>query len=60
MVSEGSIFLIAMLLIYIFNTHLCISRWYAKRFLQPDIVAPYDYIFIWDEDLGVEHFDAEE
>ncbi|KAL0364226.1 UNVERIFIED_CONTAM: hypothetical protein Sangu_0520200 [Sesamum angustifolium] len=34
--------------------------WYAKRFLHPDIVAPYDYIFIWDEDLGVEHFDAEE
>ncbi|KAF3773299.1 hypothetical protein EJ110_NYTH55686, partial [Nymphaea thermarum] len=21
--------------------------------------AAYDYIFIWDEDLGVEHFDAE-
>lgn len=34
--------------------------WYAKRFLHPDIVAPYEYIFIWDEDLGVEHFDAEE
>uniref|UniRef100_A0A5B6ZN63 Lysine ketoglutarate reductase trans-splicing protein n=1 Tax=Davidia involucrata TaxID=16924 RepID=A0A5B6ZN63_DAVIN len=34
--------------------------WYAKRFLHPDIVAQYDYIFIWDEDLGVEHFDAEE
>uniref|UniRef100_A0A5B6ZI70 Lysine ketoglutarate reductase trans-splicing protein n=2 Tax=Davidia involucrata TaxID=16924 RepID=A0A5B6ZI70_DAVIN len=34
--------------------------WYAKRFLHPDIVAPYDYIFIWDEDLGVEHFDVEE
>ncbi|XP_028778616.1 uncharacterized protein LOC114735118 [Neltuma alba] len=34
--------------------------WFAKRFLHPDIVAPYDYIFIWDEDLGVEHFDAEE
>ncbi|KAG6425440.1 hypothetical protein SASPL_115875 [Salvia splendens] len=34
--------------------------WYAKRFLHPDIVAAYDYIFIWDEDLGVEHFDAEE
>lgn len=33
--------------------------WYAKRFLHPDIVAPYDYIFMWDEDLGVEHFDAE-
>ncbi|KAG7586212.1 hypothetical protein ISN45_Aa02g015350 [Arabidopsis thaliana x Arabidopsis arenosa] len=34
--------------------------WYAKRFLHPDIVARYDYIFIWDEDLGVENFDAEE
>ncbi|KMT07754.1 hypothetical protein BVRB_6g146760 [Beta vulgaris subsp. vulgaris] len=33
--------------------------WYAKRFLHPDIVAAYDYIFIWDEDLGVEHFDSE-
>jgi hypothetical protein len=33
--------------------------WYAKRFLHPDIVAPYDYIFIWDEDLGVDNFDAE-
>lgn len=35
-------------------------RWYAKRFLHPDIVAPYDYIFMWDEDLGVENFNAEE
>ena len=35
-------------------------RWYAKRFLHPDIVAPYDYIFIWDEDLAVDHFNAEE
>ncbi|GFY91451.1 lysine ketoglutarate reductase trans-splicing protein [Actinidia rufa] len=34
--------------------------WYAKRFLHPDIVASYDYIFIWDEDLGVEHFNGEE
>ncbi|KAK4785397.1 hypothetical protein SAY86_002086 [Trapa natans] len=34
--------------------------WYAKRFLHPDIVASYDYIFIWDEDLGVEHFNAEQ
>ncbi|XP_057948782.1 uncharacterized protein LOC131144263 [Malania oleifera] len=33
--------------------------WYAKRFLHPDIVAAYDYIFIWDEDLGVAHFNAE-
>ncbi|CAF2003802.1 hypothetical protein Bca4012_078598 [Brassica carinata] len=34
--------------------------WYAKRFLHPDIIAPYEYIFLWDEDLGVENFDAEE
>ncbi|XP_047316205.1 uncharacterized protein LOC124919883 isoform X2 [Impatiens glandulifera] len=34
--------------------------WYAKRFLHPDIVAAYDYIFIWDEDLGLQHFNAEE
>lgn len=34
--------------------------WYAKRFLHPDVVASYDYIFMWDEDLGVEHFYAEE
>ncbi|CAK9165377.1 unnamed protein product [Ilex paraguariensis] len=30
--------------------------WFAKRFLHPDIVANYDYIFLWDEDLGVENF----
>lgn len=34
--------------------------WYAKRFLHPDVIAPFEYIFIWDEDLGVEHFNAEE
>lgn len=34
--------------------------WYAKRFLHPDVVAPFEYIFIWDEDLGVDHFNAEE
>ncbi len=34
-------------------------RWYAKRFLHPDIMEPYEYIFIWDEDLDVTHFDAE-
>ncbi|KAJ9706930.1 hypothetical protein PVL29_002075 [Vitis rotundifolia] len=34
--------------------------WYAKRFLHPNIVAQYEYIFIWDEDLDVEHFNAEE
>lgn len=33
--------------------------WYAKRFLHPDVVAAYDYVFVWDEDLGLENFDAE-
>ncbi|KAL0920952.1 hypothetical protein M5K25_007972 [Dendrobium thyrsiflorum] len=33
--------------------------WYAKRFLHPDVVAAYDYIFVWDEDLGLKNFDAE-
>ncbi|XP_042492272.1 uncharacterized protein LOC122071878 isoform X2 [Macadamia integrifolia] len=44
--------------------HVSIRRqtkwWYAKRFLHPDIIAPYEYIFLWDEDLGVENFNAEE
>ncbi|KAH6828346.1 GTPase Der [Perilla frutescens var. hirtella] len=30
--------------------------WFAKRFLHPDIVAAYDYIFLWDEDLIVQYF----
>ncbi|KAK6139528.1 hypothetical protein DH2020_026728 [Rehmannia glutinosa] len=30
--------------------------WFAKRFLHPDVVAEYEYIFLWDEDLGVENF----
>ncbi|CAN6181635.1 unnamed protein product [Urochloa humidicola] len=35
--------------------------WYAKRFLHPSVVAPYDYIFLWDEDLDAAHtFDAAE
>ncbi|XAR64885.1 hypothetical protein NMG60_11008772 [Bertholletia excelsa] len=33
--------------------------WFAKRFLHPDIVADYNYIFLWDEDLGVDHFQPE-
>ncbi|PWA96961.1 hypothetical protein CTI12_AA034280 [Artemisia annua] len=43
--------------------HVSVSRqtkwWYAKRFMHPDIVSAYDYIFIWDEDLGVEHFNGD-
>ncbi|KAK9919253.1 hypothetical protein M0R45_027862 [Rubus argutus] len=33
--------------------------WFAKRFLHPDIVAEYSYIFLWDEDLGVENFNPQ-
>ncbi|KAL3626276.1 hypothetical protein CASFOL_029825 [Castilleja foliolosa] len=33
--------------------------WFAKRFLHPDIVAEYNYIFLWDEDLGVENFNPQ-
>ncbi|XLU27509.1 hypothetical protein S245_063575, partial [Arachis hypogaea] len=32
------------------------ARWFAERFLHHDIVYIYDYAFLWDEDLGVEHF----
>ncbi|KAF3434951.1 hypothetical protein FNV43_RR22038 [Rhamnella rubrinervis] len=32
--------------------------WFAKRFLHPDIVCDYAYIFLWDEDLGVENFNV--
>lgn len=30
--------------------------WFAKRFLHPDVIADYAYIFLWDEDLGVQNF----
>ncbi|XP_020584411.1 uncharacterized protein LOC110027362 isoform X1 [Phalaenopsis equestris] len=30
--------------------------WFSKRFLHPDVVAEYDYIFIWDEDVKVDSF----
>ncbi|KMZ60849.1 Lysine ketoglutarate reductase trans-splicing related 1-like [Zostera marina] len=33
--------------------------WFAKRFLHPDIVSEYNYIFLWDEDLNVEHFNPQ-
>ncbi|KAJ0016596.1 hypothetical protein Pint_11418 [Pistacia integerrima] len=35
------------------------ARRQTKWFLHPDVVAAYEYIFIWDEDLGVEHFNEE-
>ncbi|KAI7749434.1 hypothetical protein M8C21_000254 [Ambrosia artemisiifolia] len=45
------------------SIHISVKRqtkwWYAKRFLHPDIVAAYEYIFIWDEDLGVKHFNGD-
>lgn len=33
--------------------------WFAKRFLHPDVVSIYDYVFLWDEDLGVKNFNPE-
>lgn len=45
-----------------FDTALHVSAinqtkwWFAKRFLHPAIVAEYGYIFLWDEDLGIENF----
>lgn len=49
-----------MISIYLFYSIVKIYRWFAKRFLHPDVVAEYEYIFIWDEDLGVDHFNSEE
>ncbi|KAL6645793.1 hypothetical protein ACP70R_017401 [Stipagrostis hirtigluma subsp. patula] len=31
--------------------------WFAKRFLHPDVVADYEYVFLWDEDIEVDAFD---
>uniref|UniRef100_A0A0D9WXY1 Uncharacterized protein n=1 Tax=Leersia perrieri TaxID=77586 RepID=A0A0D9WXY1_9ORYZ len=31
--------------------------WFAKRFLHPDVVAEYDHVFLWDEDVEVDAFD---
>ncbi|KAI9219790.1 hypothetical protein BC828DRAFT_150230 [Blastocladiella britannica] len=28
--------------------------WYAKRFLTPMVVENYDYIFLWDDDVGMD------
>ncbi|XP_024543280.1 uncharacterized protein LOC9661890 [Selaginella moellendorffii] len=33
--------------------------WFAKRFMHPDVVSAYEFIFVWDEDLGVDHFRAD-
>jgi hypothetical protein len=47
-------------LILLFLIGFCLEkgRWYAKRFMHPDIVEQYNYIFLWDEDLGVKNFNA--
>lgn len=31
--------------------------WFGKRFLHPDLVDEYDYVFLWDEDIEVDGFD---
>jgi len=45
--------------IEVFTSYIVLCRWYAKRFLHPDIVAAYEYIFIWDEDLGLDNFNGD-
>lgn len=32
--------------------------WFTKRFLTPNVVSAYDYIFIWDEDVTVNNFNG--
>jgi hypothetical protein len=32
--------------------------WSAKRFLHPDVVGSYKLLFLWDEDIGVQSFNA--
>ena len=50
-------FLLLLLFNFCFiNYLLVLLRWFAKRFLHPDVVSIYDYVFLWDEDLGVDHF----
>ncbi|CAI0438866.1 unnamed protein product [Linum tenue] len=39
------------------SAHNQTKWWFAKRFMHPDIVAEYDYVFLWDEDIGVDTFD---
>ncbi|CAL1352916.1 unnamed protein product [Linum trigynum] len=39
------------------SAHNQTKWWFAKRFMHPDIVAEYDYLFLWDEDIGVDSFD---
>ncbi|CAI0376241.1 unnamed protein product [Linum tenue] len=39
------------------SAHNQTKWWFAKRFMHPDIVAEYDYVFLWDEDIGVDSFD---
>ncbi|KAK7850911.1 hypothetical protein CFP56_043461 [Quercus suber] len=31
----------------------------CKKVLHPNVVSAFEYIFIWDEDLGVEHFNGD-
>ncbi|TVU36020.1 hypothetical protein EJB05_17930 [Eragrostis curvula] len=31
--------------------------WFGKRFLHPDVVDEYEYVFLWDEDIEVDGFD---
>ncbi|KAK9056320.1 hypothetical protein SSX86_027410 [Deinandra increscens subsp. villosa] len=38
------------------NVDTIVQKWFAKRFLHPAAVSLYDYVFLWNEDLGMLHF----
>ena len=47
--------------VFFWTTNACVPvRWFAKRFLHPDIVDAYEYIFLWDQDVDVTNFDPSE
>lgn len=35
------------------SAHKQSKWWFAKRFLHPDVVEPYERVWVWDEDIDV-------
>ncbi len=44
------------------HMQVCVAKqskwWFARRFLHPSVVGHFELVFVWDEDIGGEHFDA--
>ena len=45
--------------IYFCNIISVSLKWFGKRFLHPDVISIYEYIFLLDDDLGVEYLTQE-